>query len=228
MKVIVIRTLVLFFFVSVASVTPGFAQEQKKEDVFVQQIENRATNVINETMTAVGERVEDFNRRMAAIYALTPLESINLDSAKIIKNSQEIENFLTFIDTYRTQAKVLTKTLTDSISSLRNELPANQRKSFLTSFEKAYTKDATAFDGYLASLSKLFRRVKSSLEFLRYAHYTMKASSIEFEHEADHKRYSEFMEGVQIATAELNKAAEVSKIATAEANQVMQDVYGKN
>lgn len=225
MKVTLYRLLLLLFFVTTTFTSIASAQDQ--QSAFVQEIENRATNVINATMAAVGERVEDFNQRMATIYALTPLESTHLDSARIVNNMKAIETFLGYIDMYRKEAKVLTKTLTDSIVSLRAELPATQRKTFLISFEKAYTKDATAFDGYLAGLSKLFRRVNSSLEFLRYAHFTVKGTTIEFEHESDHNRYGEFMGGVQAATAEVNKAAENSKKATAEANQVMQDVYGK-
>jgi hypothetical protein len=157
-----------------------------------------------------------------------PLESIHLDSATIQKNIHTINDFLSYLEEYRLGGQALSKTLTDSITSIRTELPKKNRKKFLVSFEKAYTKDVNAFDGYIVSLSKLFKRVNTTLEFLAQTPFEIsKAKSIEFTSEADHNRFKDLMASVEAANKELGKATESSKKATAEANTVMQDVYGK-
>jgi hypothetical protein len=206
---------------------PASAQ-QKPAEQYVLQIENRATMVINATMEQVGERAEDFNKQISHIFGLMPLESIHLDSATIAKNIVTINDFLNYLEDYRAGGKALSRTLTDSITAIRAELPAKNRKKFLVSFEKAYNKDVNAFDGYIVSLSKLFKRVNSTLEFLSNSTFTIsKSKSIEFTSQADHDRFKELMAAVDAANKELSKATESSKKATAEANTVMQDVYGK-
>jgi hypothetical protein len=207
--------------------TPASAQ-QKPAEQYVLQIENRATMVINATMEQVGERAEDFNKQISHIFGLMPLESIHLDSATIAKNTITINDFLKYLEDYRLGGKALSRALTDSITAIRAELPAKNRKKFLVSFEKAYNKDVNAFDGYIVSLSKLFKRVNSTLDFLSTTKFTIsKSKSIEFTTQADHDRFKDLMASVDAANKELSKATESSKKATAEANTVMQDVYGK-
>jgi hypothetical protein len=215
-------TLLVICFSAPAMAQPG-SQEQ-----YVLQIENRATRVINSTMEQVSERAEDFNKQISRIFGLMPLESIHLDSVTIQKNIHTINDFLGYLEEYRRGGQALSKTLTDSIASIRTELPKKNRKKFLVSFEKAYTKDVNAFDGYIVSLSKLFKRVNTTLEFLAQTPFEIsKAKSIEFTSEADHNRFKDLMASVEAANKELGKATEFSKKATAEANTVMQDVYGK-
>jgi hypothetical protein len=207
--------------------TPAMAQP-KPDEQYVLQIENRATMVINSTMEQVGARAEDFNKQISHIFALMPLEAIHLDTSMIQKNIVTIDNFLQYLEDYRLGGKSLSKTLTDSITAIRAELPTKNRKRFLVSFEKAYTKDVSAFDGYIVTLSKLFKRVNETLTFLTTTEFQIsKSKSIEFKNEADHNRFKELMTAVESANKELSKATESSKKATAEANTVMQDVYGK-
>lgn len=209
------------------AISNGYAQPSDEEQ-FVLAIENRATVVINGTMEMVGERAEDFNGRISHIFGLMPLESIHLDSATIRKNIEMINDFLNYLEEYRAGGKELSRVLTDSITSIRKELPAKNRKRFLVSFEKAYTKDVTAFDAYVVSLSKLFKRVNATLEFLSTAPFTIsKAKTIEFKTQLDHDRFKDLMANVEAANKDVSKATELSRKATAEANTVMQDVYGK-
>jgi hypothetical protein len=78
------------------------------------------------------------------------------------------------------------------------------------------------------TLSKLFKQVNLTLEFLSTAEFTIsKSKSIEFTRQLDHDRFKELMATVEAANKELSKATNASKKATAEANTVMQDVYGK-
>jgi hypothetical protein len=213
---------VAFFFGSSAR-----SQEVSPEN-YVLQIENRATMVINSTMEQVGLRAEDFNQKISHIFGLMPLESIHLDSATIRKNVATIHDFLDYLEMYRASGKTLSQILNDSIVSIRAELPAKNRKKFLVSFEKAYNKDVNAFDAYIVTLSKLFKQVSHTLEFLSTAEFTIsKSKSIEFAHQQDHDRFKDLMATIDAANKELSKATNASKKATAEANTVMQDVYGK-
>ena len=215
---------VLFLALSVS----GALAQPSEEEQFVLAIENRATMVINATMEMVGERAEEFNGRISHIFGLMPLESIHLDSAIIRKNIETINGFLAYLEEYRSGGKELSRELTDSIRSLRKELPSKNRKRFLVSFEKAYTKDVTAFDAYVVSLSKLFKRVNATLEFLASTPFKIsKSKTIEFKTQLDHDRFKDLMANVDAANKDVSKATELSRKATAEANTVMQDVYGK-
>lgn len=206
---------------------PAMAQKADPER-FVMEIENRATTVINQTMEQVGERAEDFNQQISRIFGLMPLESIHLDSATIRKNMGTISEFLVYLESYRTSGKSLSQTLNDSIIAIRKELPAKNRKRFLVSFEKAYNKDVNAFDAYIVALSKLFKRVNTTLGYLGATEFGIsEAKSLEFQNQADHDRFKELMSAVESANKELSKSTEQSKKATAEANTVMQDVYGR-
>lgn len=223
MKIFSILAILSLLVISNPSLAQPGAQQQ-----YVLQIENRATRVINATMEQVSDRAETFNKHISRIFGLMPLESIHLDSATIQKNIITINEFLQYLDEYRVGGQELSRTLTDSIAAIRAELPTKNRKKFLVSFEKAYTKDVSAFDAYIVSLSKLFKRVNATLEFLAQSPFEIsKARSIEFTTEVDHNRFKDLMAAVEAANKELGKATEASKKATAEANTVMQDVYGK-
>lgn len=227
MKCLVITAILAVFFFS----TVSFAQSRNSpaaQEQYVLQIENRATTVINATMEQLGHRAEEFKERISHIFRLMPLEAINLDTATIGKNIVTINDYLQYLEEYRQSGKVLSQVLTDSIASIRAELPAKSRKKFLVSFEKAYAKDVNAFDGYVVSLSKLFTRVNATLDFLLNTPFEIsKVKSIEFKDDEDHDRFKDLMALVDSANAELSKATEASRRATAEANTVMQDVYGK-
>jgi hypothetical protein len=208
--------------------TPASAQPKPAEQ-YVLQIENRATMVINATMAKMGERAEDFKTQISHIFRLMPLEVINLDSATISKNIVTINDFLQYLEEYRHGGKALTQVLTDSITSIRSELPVKSRRKFLISFEKSYHKDVNAFDGYVVALSKLFNRVNRTLEFLSQTPFKIsKTKSIEFMSDATHDQFLELTASIKKANEELNRATETSKKATSEANIVLQDVYGKN
>lgn len=215
--------------VCVAFLSGSSARSQQTEpERFVLQIENRATMVINSTMEQVGERAEDFNQKISHIFGLMPLESIHLDSTTIVRNISTINDFLEYLEMYRASGKALSQILNDSIVSIRSELPAKNRKKFLVSFEKAYNKDVNAFDAYIVTLSKLFKRVNATLAFLSVTPFAIsKSKSIEFTSQQDHDRFKDLMASVEAANKDLSKATNASKKATAEANTVMQDVYGK-
>lgn len=222
------RLPLLALFILLGVTSPALAQPSAQEQ-YVREIENRATMVINSTMEKAGERAEDFGKHLAHIFTLLPFEYMHLDSGNIRKNIIEITDFLQYLEDYREAGRPVTQTLMDSITSIRAELPQKSRKKFLVSFEKAYTKDVNAFDGYIVAVTKLFKRVIATLEYLSRTQFKIsKAKTIEFSTDADEARFKELMAGVQAANKDVSIATEASKKATAEANTVMQDVYGKN
>jgi hypothetical protein len=227
-----IRSVYIFVTLAALSISTGAVAQPKllpqQHEQYVLQIENRATTVINATMEQLGVRAEDFKQRISHIFRLMPLEAINLDTSIIRKNIITINDYLQYLEEYRVSGRALSQVLMDSITSIRAELPAKNRKKFLVSFEKAYNKDVNAFDGYVVALSKLFKRVNATLEFLSTTPFEIsKAKSIEFKNDQDHDQFKDMMAAVDAANRDLTIATESSRKATAEANSAMQDVYGK-
>lgn len=190
-------------------------------------IERRANDVVDGVMKTVADRAASFNREMAGVYAIMPLETIHLQREQIKQNRVAIASFLKYLQEYRSSGAELTRSLLDSLSSMRSELPKAQRRKFLRTFEQAYQQDMAAFDAYVSALLTLYTRVSGVLAFMETIDFKINdARQLEFKKKVDYSRYKELMSQIESANKDVASATEKSRKATASANRTIQEVYG--
>lgn len=224
-----LRILFALFFLALASPAVSQTPVSESRSEASQLIEMRANTVVNEIMDVVNKRAESFNSQISQVYALMPLESIHLDTATIRKNVTALQNFLAFLEQYRAEGVALTARLEDSLSALRAELPKKHRKRFLNTFHKVFLQDMTAFDAYTVALDHLYKKVIAALQFMRSIQFTVTGEQkLEFQRQVDYKRYVDLMAQIDKANAEVQKASDRSRKATAAANKTIEEVYGEN
>jgi DNA integrity scanning protein DisA with diadenylate cyclase activity len=188
---------------------------------------DRASQLIDSTMSAVNLRAERFNEEIAKVNALKALDVPAFAKDTIKRNKEKIKDFLEYLEVYRSITNKLIDAVEDSVKELRQMMPRNERADFLKDFEDAYQLDQKAFTDYTLALTKVFTGVKKILDFMEDADIKLEGKKILFTKKAESEEYSKLIEAVELSQKKLATAGANSQKARIDASMKMQKAYGK-
>ena len=186
----------------------------------------RASRLIDSTMASLNIRAQRFNEELAKANALKPLEVASLAKETIPKNREQLKDFLSYLDVYRTLSHKLQEDVEDSVKNLRSKMSAHHRATFMQEFLDAYDMDQTAFNKYTVALTKVFTNINAVLAFIETSNVTTKDNKLQFNNKEEYEKYSELIEAVEKSNKRLINASATSQKATIDASGMMQKAYG--
>ncbi len=189
-------------------------------------IQIRASKLIDSTMASLNIRAQRFNEELASINATKPLEGTSLAKENIAKNREKINDFLSYLDVYRSLSQQLKEKVEDSVNLLRAKMPSHHRATFLQEFLSAYNMDQSAFDKFTLALTKLYTNINAVVEFIEKSSVTTKDNKLQFTNKKEYEEYTELIAVVDKSNKKLITASANSQKATIDASALMQKAYG--
>lgn len=186
----------------------------------------RASRLIDSTMASLNIRAQRFNEELAKVNALKPLEVASLAKETIPKSRENIKDFLSYLEVYRSLSHKLHEEIEDSVRNLRSKMSTHHRTSFMQEFLDAYDMDQDAFDKYTLALTKVFTNINAVLTFIEASSVTIKDNKLEFTNKKELNEYSKFIEAVEKSNKRLINASATSQKANIDASTMMQKAYG--
>ncbi|MBS1904282.1 MAG: hypothetical protein JSS75_11305 [Bacteroidetes bacterium] len=215
----VIRILAVCTLLASASVA------QQRNDP-MEAMNHRASRLIDSSMQRLNLRAERFNEELGKINKARPLDPSMLSAEKIKENTGKINDFLAYLDVYRSLSANMRKQVDDSVAAMRSEMPIRVRKAYLQEFLDAYASDQTAFDKYTMALTNVYTNVKQVLEFISTAKVQVVDGKLSFTDKTEYEQYETLMNKVNAANRKLVSASAASQKATLEASDQMNKAYG--
>lgn len=192
----------------------------------MEAMNHRASRLIDSSMQRLNLRAERFNEELGKINKARPLDPSMLSAEKIKENTGKINDFLAYLDVYRSLSANMRKEVDDSVAAMRSEMPIRVRKAYLQEFLDAYASDQTAFDKYTMALTNVYTDVKQVLEFISTAKVQVVDGKLSFTDKTEYEQYEALMNKVNAANRKLVSASAASQKATLEASDQMNKAYG--
>jgi hypothetical protein len=205
---------------------PPSAKGQSSEDNALRELKNRAVRIINSTMTALGERTQEFNSRMASMNEARPLEAKNLDSILVSNNISGALQFIEYLKSYQKFGDSLSRALEDSLEALKEETPTGAEEQAFDAFGESFLADHKAWNKYIGTLRDLYSEVLDALLYLQRTDHSMVHEQVQFKSAKDAAAYNKLMKPIEVTVKESKKAIEESKKATEWANQKIAEIGG--
>jgi hypothetical protein len=201
----------------------ALAQDKSPEQI----IGERASALIDSTMSALNTRANIFNAELDKVNKLNPLDARSFTPEKIDSNITAMKEFLDYLDVYRKVSGDLFTKVQDSVEAIRRNVPQTKRKDFLKEFMDAYALDHKAFDKYSHALTDVYTNVLATVKFAKTANVEPKGDKLEFKSKEQYNSYKKMIDNVEKSNTKLISAAKKSQKATADASAAMQLAYGK-